>query len=121
MAEPGTCLAGFNTDRRIREKTIAPYLQVATEFDAFDNPAHLVAGVRYERTDIASSALVPVPTTTTWVGDNAFNVVFSGDSDFTRFKGTFYNWLPAIDFDISPMENRKMVGRGKSVSVRVGL
>src|SRR3546814_10201752 len=60
MAEPGTCLAVFNTDRRIREKTIAPYLQVATEFDAFDTPAHLVAGVRSERTDIAPSALVPV-------------------------------------------------------------
>jgi len=107
-AEPGTCLAVFNTDRRIREKTIAPYLQVATEFDAFDNPAHFVAGVRYERTDIASSALVPVPTTTTWVGDNEFNVVFSGESDFTRFKGTYDNWLPAIDFDISPMENVKL-------------
>src|SRR3546814_14445349 len=31
MAEPGTCLAVFNTDRRIREKTIAPYLQVRSE------------------------------------------------------------------------------------------
>ncbi|MBA3941777.1 MAG: TonB-dependent receptor, partial [Sphingopyxis sp.] len=31
-AQPGTCLAVFNTDRRISEKTLAPYLQVATEF-----------------------------------------------------------------------------------------
>src|SRR3546814_7437786 len=106
MAEPGTCLAGFNTDRRIREKTIAPYLQVATEFDAFDNPAHLVAGVRYEQTDIASSALVPVPTTTTWVGENEFNVVFSGASDFTRFKGTYDNRTEEHKSELkSPMRN----------------
>lgn len=107
-AQPGTCLANFNTDRRITEKTLAPYLQVATVFDLFENPAHLVAGIRYETTDIASAALVPVPVTTTWVGDNEFNVVFSGESDFTRFKGSYDNWLPAVDFDISPMEDIKL-------------
>ncbi len=107
-AQPGTCLANFNTDRRITEKTLAPYLQVATVFDLFQNPAHFVAGVRYETTDIASSALVPVPVTTRWVGDNELNVVFSGDSDFTRFKGSYDNWLPAFDLDISPMENVKL-------------
>lgn len=107
-AQPGTCLANFNTDRRIREKTLAPYLQVATVFDLFENPAHFVAGIRYETTDVASAALVPVPVTTTWVGDNELNVVFSGESDFTRFKGSYDNWLPAFDLDISPMENVKL-------------
>ena len=107
-AQPGTCLAVFNTDRRISEKTLAPYLQVATVFDLFQNPAHFTAGIRYETTDISSAALVPVPVTTTWVGDNEFNVVFSGESDFTRFKGSYDNWLPAIDFDISPMEDVKL-------------
>ncbi|MGH6697375.1 TonB-dependent receptor [Sphingopyxis sp.] len=107
-AQPGTCLANFNTDRRINEKTLAPYLQVATVFDLFENPAHFVAGLRYETTDIASAALVPVPTTTRWVGDNELNVVFSGDSAFTKFKGSYDNWLPAFDFDISPMENVKL-------------
>ncbi|MDO9368654.1 MAG: TonB-dependent receptor [Sphingopyxis sp.] len=106
-AQPGTCLANFNTDRRISEKTLAPYLQVATEFDLFQNPAHLVAGIRYETTDIASSALVPVPVTTKWVGDNELNVVFDG-GEFTRFKGSYDNWLPAVDFDISPMQNVKL-------------
>ena len=104
----GTCLAVFNTDRRISEKTLAPYLQVATEFDLFQNPAHFVAGLRYETTDIASSALVPAPVTTDWVGENEFNIVLSGDSEFTRFKGSYDNWLPAFDLDISPLENVKL-------------
>ncbi|KTE05360.1 TonB-dependent receptor [Sphingopyxis sp. H115] len=107
-AQPGTCLAVFNTDRRISEKTLAPYLQVATVFDLFQNPAHFTAGIRYETTDISSAALVPVPVTTTWIGDNEFNVVFSGESDFTRFKGSYDNWLPAVDFDVSPMEDVKL-------------
>src|SRR3546814_408020 len=107
-AQPGTCLANFNTDRRITEKTLAPYLQVATVFDLFQNPAHFTAGIRYESTDISSAALVPVPVTTRWIGDNELNVVFSGESDFTRFKGSYDNWLPAIDFDISPMQDVKL-------------
>ncbi|MBJ7499295.1 MAG: TonB-dependent receptor [Sphingopyxis sp.] len=107
-AQPGTCLANFNTDRRISEKTLAPYLQVATVFDLFQNPAHFRAGLRYETTDIASAALVPVPVTTRWIGDNELNVVFSNDSSFTRFKGSYDNWLPAFDFDMSPMEDVKL-------------
>ncbi|WCM25108.1 TonB-dependent receptor [Sphingomonas sp. QA11] len=107
-AAPGTCLADFNTDRRITEKTIAPYLQVATKFDAFDNPAHIVAGLRYETTNVSSSALVPVPSRTQWVSDNEFNVVLSGDSTFTQFRGQYQNWLPSVDFDISPLHNVKL-------------
>lgn len=105
---PGTCLAKFNTDRRITEKTLAPYLQAAAVFDLFGNPGHFVAGIRYETTDISSAALVPVPVDTRWVGDNEFNVVYSGDSQFTRFKGSYDNWLPAFDLDVSPMENVKL-------------
>ena len=100
QAIPGTCIANYNTDRRITEKTLAPYVQVATKFDLFDNPAHFVAGVRYETTDISSAALVPVPTGTRWVGDNELNIIFSGDSAFTRagmssFCKTSSTTLPA--------------------------
>ncbi|MGY4397158.1 TonB-dependent receptor [Sphingomonas sp. UYAg733] len=105
---PGTCLAKFDTDRRITEKTLAPYLQVATKFDAFDSPAHIVAGLRYESTDVASKALVPVPSSTQWVSDNEFNIVQSGQSAFTQFKGSYRNWLPSVDFDISPFEGVKL-------------
>ncbi|MCW4463875.1 TonB-dependent receptor [Sphingomonas sp. BT-65] len=107
-AQPGTCLANFNTDRRITEKTLAPYLQIATKFDLFQNPAHFVAGVRYETTTVASSAMVPAPATTNWVGENEFNIVFSGGSEFTLFKGSYQNWLPAFDFDLSPLTNVKL-------------
>jgi TonB-dependent receptor len=103
----GDCTAPFTTDRRISEKTISPYLQANIKFDAFGNPSHIVAGVRYDSTDIRSSALVPVPSGTVWVGDNEFDVVQSGASDFTTFGGKYQNWLPSIDFDIEPINNVK--------------
>jgi TonB-dependent receptor len=102
------CLAQFTTDRRIKEKTLAPYLQANMVFDLFDRPSHLRAGVRYERTKIDSSALVPVPSNTQWVAENEFNLIYSGDSDFTTLKGKYHEWLPAVDFDLEPIQNVKL-------------
>lgn len=104
----GTCLADYTIDRRLTEKTLAPYIQVANEFDLFAGPAHLTAGVRYEHTTIDASAIVPIPNGTAWSAANEFYVLFSQDNDFTRFKGNYDNWLPAIDFDMEPIENVKL-------------
>ncbi|WP_260582698.1 TonB-dependent receptor [Sphingopyxis sp. PET50] len=104
----GTCLANYTVDRRLTEKTLSPYLQVSTKFDVGAGEAHLTIGVRYEHTSVDSSALVPVPIGTSWVAANEFNVIYGPDSDFTRFKGDYDQWLPAIDFDIEPIENVKL-------------
>lgn len=105
---PGTCLANYTIDRRINEKTLAPYFQTAHTFDILSYPAHLRLGVRYEDTTINSSALVPIPTGTSWVGENEIALLYSGQSDFTRLKGHYQNWLPAFDFDMSPMSDVKL-------------
>jgi TonB-dependent receptor len=107
-AEPGTCLANFTVDRRIREKTLAPYAQANLKFDLFNNPANLRAGLRYEKTKINSSALVPIPSGLAWVGDNELQVRYSSQSDFTSFKGEYEHWLPAVDFDMSPIRDVKL-------------
>ncbi|MEH3159368.1 MAG: TonB-dependent receptor, partial [Sphingomonas taxi] len=106
--QSGTCLANFTTDRRIHEKTISPYVQFNTKFDLFDRPAHIIGGVRYDQTNVDSSALVPVPTGTRWTGANEFALTFAPTSAFTTFKGHYENWLPAIDFDIEPLRGVKL-------------
>ncbi|MFN4095155.1 MAG: TonB-dependent receptor [Sphingomonas sp.] len=107
-AAPGTCLADYTVDRRITEKTVSPYVQFRGKFSAFGNDAHIVAGLRYDHTDINSSALVPVPNGTSWNAANEFYISYSGASDFSTFKGSYENWLPAVDFDISPTEDIKL-------------
>ena len=104
----GNCLTPYTTDRRIREKTVAPYLQINNTFDLFDNPAHLIAGLRYENTTVKSSALVPIPTGTRQNSQNEFNIVYSGNSDFTTFSGSYDEWLPSVDFDVQPIRNVKL-------------
>lgn len=104
----GDCRAPFTVDRRIRERTLAPYAQANLTFDLLENPAHFRAGIRYEKTKITSSALVPIPTGTQWVAANEFNLTYGSGSDFTTFKGEYENWLPAFDFDFEPIENVKV-------------
>ncbi len=105
---PGTCLAQYSVDRRIQEKTWSPFLQTKHSFDLGTARANLRLGVRYEKTKISSSALVPVPTGTSWVADNEIGLIFGGQSDFTTLKGEYENWLPAFDFDLSVTSDIKL-------------
>ena len=107
-SQTGTCLATYTTDRRVAEKTLAPFIQSSHVFDLFGNPAHLRMGVRYERTKIDSSALTPVPTATVWTGDNEISIVYGGQSAFSTLKGEYHHWLPAFDFDFEPINNVKL-------------
>jgi TonB-dependent receptor len=107
-AQAGTCLADFTTDRRIREKTISPYLQVNTKFDLLEGPAHIIAGVRYDQTTVSSRALVQVPTGTRWTAANEFALSYAPERSFLNSKGSYQNWLPSIDFDMEPIRNVKL-------------
>ena len=104
----GNCLIPYTTDRRIREKTVAPYLQINNRFDLFSLPSHLIAGLRYENTTVKSSALVPIPNGTRQNSQNEFNILYSGVSDFTTTSGRYDEWLPSVDFDVEPVRDVKL-------------
>ncbi|MGJ3628367.1 TonB-dependent receptor domain-containing protein [Sphingomonas sp. MMS24-JH45] len=107
-AAPGTCLANGTVDRRIGEKTISPFVQFNLKFDVGDMPTHSIGGVRYDQTTVTSTALVPTPVGTQWTGANEFALIYGPDNQFTTFKGSYQNWLPAVDFDIEPIRNVKL-------------
>ena len=107
-AQPGTCLAKYTADRRVRERTVAPYIQSTHVFDLIGNPAHLRLGLRYENTKIDSTALVPIPSRTVWTGGNETSIVYGSTSGFSTLNGEYHNWLPAVDFDFEPFSNFKI-------------
>ncbi|SFP97320.1 TonB-dependent receptor [Sphingomonas rubra] len=105
----GDCRIPFTTDRRIREKTVAPYLQINNTFDLFNRSAHLIGGLRYENTTVRSTALVPQSTGTRQNSPNEFNIIQpQGQSTFTTFTGEYDEWLPSVDFDVEPIRNVKL-------------
>jgi len=95
----------FTTDRRTNEESISAYMQFNAHFDMGSKPAQLAFGVRYESTDVTSEALVPTYNGVTWTGANEFDVVASGESDFTKLTGDYDHWLPSIDFNVEVVED----------------
>jgi len=104
----GNCLASFDTDRRITEQTISPFIQVNNTFDVLGRRSHLIAGVRYDQTNVTSASLTPIPIGAAWVATGEFNIIYSAESDFLPNKGSYDNWLPAVDLDIEVIDNVKL-------------
>ncbi|WFL78560.1 TonB-dependent receptor [Altererythrobacter arenosus] len=104
-APAGTCLAPYGDDRRITEETIAPYVQTFHRFDLGDTEVTMRLGLRYEETEITSTALSRIPTGTVWAGANEITPIFAPESDFTTLEGKYDNWLPAVDFSIEPAQD----------------
>jgi TonB-dependent receptor len=85
----------FTTDRRVEEESESAYVQWSTTFDTA-MPLHVAAGLRYEKTDVTSTALVPTATGIVWVANNEFSVQF-GTPGYTTLTGDYDYILPNLD------------------------
>ena len=97
--------SNFQTDRRVLEKSQSAYLQYNKVWDTA-MPMSAAIGLRYEKTDITSTALVPTAIGFTWDANNEFTVQKAGQ-DFTTLTGNYNHLLPSIDFDIEVTNNTK--------------
>lgn len=82
-------------DLRTTEKTQSAYLQWGTSIQS-RIPVNIALGVRYEKTDVESSAQVTTPIQVLWVADNEFFAEM-GDKAFTTMTGGYQYWLPNLD------------------------
>ncbi|GGC17685.1 TonB-dependent receptor [Pseudoduganella buxea] len=99
-------LADPDYDRRTTEKSRALYLQYNTEWDTA-MPMHTGIGLRYEKTDVTSTALSQTVSGGTWVAQNELPFVFSG-KEFTTLSGKYHNLLPSLDWDMDVRSDLKV-------------
>ncbi|RJF91534.1 TonB-dependent receptor [Sphingomonas cavernae] len=92
-------------DDEVKEKIWAGYVQFTWKGEFMGRPAGVVAGVRYENTKVTSNSLIRQPARIAWVADNDFTTVLSDDVVPIQAEGEYNNLLPAIDFQIEPMDN----------------
>lgn len=97
--QPQAASDDFTTDRTTKENSDSAYLQYRWAMDIGNMPANLRVGLRYEQTDVNSSALVPISTAIVWAGTNEFGVT-QAEPDFTSLDGDYNYWLPNFDFNI---------------------
>jgi TonB-dependent receptor len=101
---PSAAVDDFDRDLRTKEESVAAYLQWRWNFELGGRNANLRLGMRYEQTDVTSSALVPIPDGIYWASANEYFIDF-GDPNFTELEGDYDNWLPNIDFNVEVTDN----------------
>ena len=96
----------FSTDRRTKEKSQSIYGQYSTEWE-WMVPIGMTAGLRYEKTDVTSSAKVQSATGIEWGSNNELAIINGADT-FTTLKGKYNYLLPSIDFDAELNDKTKL-------------
>lgn len=97
----------FATDRVIEEDVTSAFFQVAVSGELGDMPYNINAGLRYENTDITSSAQVTPPSGVAWETDNDFNVRFGSGLINYAESASYDHLLPSFDFDIEVVDDVK--------------
>ncbi|GLS83518.1 TonB-dependent receptor [Paraferrimonas haliotis] len=95
----------FATNRTIKEDIYSGFAQFNWSNELFDRPYNLVVGLRYEKTDITSTANIDLPNAVAWEGNNDFNVRYGTQKEDFSLSADYDHWLPNIDFDIEIIDN----------------
>ncbi|HWU78196.1 MAG TPA: TonB-dependent receptor [Rhodanobacter sp.] len=93
----------FTYDSRVQERSKDAYAQWSKTWN-WSMPFHAAVGLRYEKTTISSSALVPIVTGIQWQSANEFNTV-TGPSGFTTLTGKYSYLLPNVDLSLDVTDN----------------
>ncbi len=94
----------YQVDRTVEETQWAAYAQANLQFEIAQMPTWLSIGLRYEDTDVDSTAQVPNITGLAWAGANEFTVLDDGYTN-TNLKGGYDHLLPSLDFKIEVVED----------------
>jgi len=106
----------FTTDQRIYEKSSSAWLQWRNTFD-WAVPVNVAVGMRYEKTEITSPALVlPPASNTAWLAINDMFFTLGTEPVASTSSGKYDYWLPSLDIRADLRDNLILRGSyGKSI------
>ena len=97
------------TNRLIEEEVNSVYFQFNGAFELAGMDSNFVAGVRYEETDVTSTSTVSEPSILEWQENNDWAVLLKNQAASPSARtGSYDNFLPNLDFDISPTDDVKI-------------
>jgi TonB-dependent receptor len=93
------------TSNSVEEQIMAAYGQFTMKGDFLGRRATVVAGLRYEKTDVTASALQSQPVAIRWTADNDFTLDSSSTIVSQEYKSDYSNWLPSLDISWEAMDD----------------
>jgi len=97
----------YSENHLVQEDTTAVYFQVSMQSDIGGMPTNMMAGLRYEGTDIESTTFQLIPEALRWDDNNDYYLVQSSEETPFSQKAKYDHLLPSFDFDIEVIENLK--------------
>ncbi|MGN6365605.1 TonB-dependent receptor [Asticcacaulis taihuensis] len=101
-------LNGF-AHNEVEEQVTAAYAQFSMKSELVGRPVKILAGVRYENTDVTVTAYQNIPTGLRWDQKNNFSVVQGTDVQPYAVKSHYSNLLPSLDMAMNVTDD--LIGR----------
>ena len=93
----------------VQETVSAAYAQFAMKSDFLGRPVKILAGVRYEKTDVSVTAYQTIPSAISWVQKNNFGIIQSSGVQPYAQDSSYSNLLPSLDLAMDISDN--IIGR----------
>jgi TonB-dependent receptor len=94
-----------NDHNTVDEDITSVYAEWAWQGELGGRKAGLVAGVRYEKTDVTAATTLAIPTAIIWNADNDFSQSFTGGVQPLSDDASYNNTLPSLDFQVELIDN----------------
>lgn len=95
------------SDQLITEDVFSIYAEAIVDGEVAGRPMQVVAGLRYEQTDVESTSVQSIPLFKRWTSDNDFANVFSPDVQAVTQTYDYDNLLPNLDVSVDVNDNLK--------------
>ncbi|SHG76162.1 TonB-dependent receptor [Ferrimonas marina] len=89
--------APFTDDHFIEEKTTSAYIQFNIESEFNGMPLDVVAGLRYEQTDVDARSLQQEASYIKWLTPTEWVTVYADDATYSNETHSYKEFLPSID------------------------
>ena len=99
---------GFSHNK-VEEDVKAGYAQFAMKADFLSRPVKILAGVRYEDTNVTVTAFQNIPTNIRWDQKNNFSIVQGSSVQPYAVKSHYSNLLPSLDMAMNVTD--QIIGR----------
>jgi TonB-dependent receptor len=96
----------WNSDHNVVDEDITSvYAEYAWNGEIGGRKANLVAGVRYEQTDVTANTSLSVPSEIVWTADNDFAQTVPPGTQPLSDDADYSNTLPSLDFNVELLDN----------------
>ncbi|WP_033538437.1 MULTISPECIES: TonB-dependent receptor [Shewanella] len=97
--------APWQDDHLIEEDTTAAYIQVNIDSEFNDMPLSIVAGLRYEQTNVTASSMQQEAQQLVWLNPTEWQTVYADDFSYSHETHDYKEFLPNLDINLEVVEN----------------